>query len=190
MKLKISSELSSSKAKHTMPQSQATLFSWELKSNIPKQAEVLAYRAADIFDDRFHSIEQGQNADNMLVIKLGLAQQWTYYCTEDGGTSAAFCKSASMMRRVLLKQGTYLYMYRINGELKLNVNDKVTRLATKREVNYIDVRQNDDDLSYQGNFLFTLSYVLLFRQEGLILYFKASFSICCRTLFLGFLVIS
>jgi len=150
MKLKIPTELSSSgKTKHTMPQSQAVLFSWELKSIIPNQAEVLAYRAADIFDDRFHSIERGQSVENMLVIKLGLAQQWTYYCTEGGGTSAACCKSASMMRRILLKQGTYLYMYRINGELKLNVHDKVTRLATKREVNYIDVRQSDEELSYQ-----------------------------------------
>ena len=148
-----------------MPQSQAVLFSWELKSIIPNQAEVLAYRAADIFDDRFHSIERGQSMENMLVIKLGLAQQWTYYCTEDGGTSAACCKSASMMRRILLKQGTYLYMYRINGELKLNVHDKVTRLATKREVNYIDVRQSDEELSYQGNFLSTISKLLCYLLD-------------------------
>ena len=162
MKLKIRAELSFDSAiQQTMPLSTAVLFSWKLESEIPSQSEVLVYRAADIFDDRFHLIEQGQNVENMLVIKLGLAQQWMYHCEEDGKTESAHCNAASMIKRVLLKQGTYLYMYRINGELKLNTDDKVTMLATKREVNYIDVPQDDEDVSYQGNstFLSITSYL-------------------------------
>ena len=152
-----------------MPLSMAVLFSWKLESEIPNQSEVLVYRAADIFDDRFHLVEQGQNVDNMLVIKLGLAQQWIYHSDESGKVESAHCEAASMMKRVLLKQGTYLYMYRINGELKLNIDEKVTRLATKREVNYIDVPQDDDGLSYQGNstlFSITMYLSCFFEWEG------------------------
>ena len=160
MKLKISTELPlNNTLQQTMPQSKAVLFSWNLGSDIPNQADVLVYRAADIFDDRFHLIEQGQSVENMLVLKLALAQQWMYCCKEEGSIESARCRAASMIKRCLLKQGTYIYMYRINGELKVNDNEKVTRLATKRVVNYIDVRQDVAEHSYQGNRTFNSSYL-------------------------------
>ena len=155
MKLKVSKELPFDKNyRQKMPQSKGVLFSWKLETDAPAQAEVLLYRAADIFDDRFQRIEDGEDVENFMIIKLGLAQQWMYSCKEDCNINAAHCQEASMIKRVLLKQGTYIYLYRINGALKVNLNDNVTKLATKREVNYIDVRQDDEELSYQGNVIF------------------------------------
>lgn len=155
MKVKESTPLSHvDKQKKAMPQSKGVLFSWNLahdRSNDSlMEAEVFLYRACDIFDDRFQSLEESQNEDNTMRFKLGLAQKWTYAYRDDGIINASQCKEASMMKRVLLKQGTYVYLYRINGLLQVNKGDMITTLATKRTVNYVDVRLDEEIPPYQG----------------------------------------
>lgn len=154
-----------------MPFTRGVLFSWNLHNQtdtttVPS-AEVLLYRAADIFDDRFQSLDESQenNADSdLLTIKLGLAQEWMYECKGDGDIDAFHCKHASLMKRVLLKHGTYVYLYKINGSLHLNSDDKVTTLATQRRVHYVDVKQDDEQFSYQGNYLLDFHPFLLEKQ--------------------------
>ena len=144
-------------AKERMPRTVPVCFFWNLpeedEAPLPK-VEVILYRARDVFDDRFRCLSENEESltdgDGLKVINLALAQRWVYECDQDGSVSNPKCKESAFMRRVFLKQGTYIYLYRVNGSLTVSGDDKVTKLATKREVNFIDVRSEPQDYCDQG----------------------------------------
>eukprot|EP00112_Aurelia_sp_Birch-Aquarium-sp1_P008211 Seg190.19 transcript_id=Seg190.19/GoldUCD/mRNA.D3Y31 product="hypothetical protein" protein_id=Seg190.19/GoldUCD/D3Y31 len=136
-----------------MPHSLGVVFAWnftnELDIAIPN-VEVVLYKAKDINDDRFKMINNSNFIDNeseVMIFELAIAQSWITPCDQSGKVHTANCHDAKMIKQVLLKPGSYVYLYRVNGSFQLGKGDKLTVLATKRKVHYVDVRR-EDTVSY------------------------------------------
>ena len=153
----------SSKVNHhinNMPHSLGVMFAWNLPNEldiaIPK-VEVVLYKARDINDDRFNMIKNSNfinNEHEVMIFELAIAQNWITPCDQSGTAHTANCHDAKMIKQVLLKPGSYVYLYRVNGSFQLGQDDKLTVLATKRKVHYVDVRRENTVSYEQGIFLF------------------------------------
>ena len=145
--------------KYNMPHSLGVVFTWnltnELNIAIPK-VEVVLYKARDINDDRFKMIKTSNSINDeneVMIFELAIAQNWITPCDQSGTAHTANCHDVKMIKQVLLKPGSYVYLYRVNGSFQLGQDDKLTVLATKRKVHYVNVRR-EDAVSYdQGIFL-------------------------------------
>ena len=126
--------------------------------NLPV-VQVFLYEAKNVYDDRFDmhpsttrkASRQTRKPDEIKTVNLTLAQTWSYLCDENGRTTFGHCIKSAFVGRTLLSEGTYVYLYSVDGKLQLGQEDEKTCLGSKREVHYIDVReQRREDTFDQG----------------------------------------